>query len=78
MYETKIKICPPIIIYIQYPGSTLFSCKHGTLYVTLSVGRFVSWSVMQSKNTLKGDLTWVTAIAHPYKTDAVGYTALFC
>ena len=32
---------------------------------------------MQCKNTPKGDLTSVTAPAHPYATDAVVYTALF-
>ena len=45
--------------------------------VSRMVGWSVGWSVRQLKNTLKGDLTCVTAPAHPYVTDAVVYTALF-
>ena len=41
-------------------------------YTQLTVGTLVT----QFENRPKGDLTYVTAPAHPYATDAVVYTTL--
>ena len=68
-------LLPPL--YLNSFNFLSHTCDFTCHSVGWMVKRLDSLSVMQLKNTLKGNLTCITAPALPYGTDAVVYTALF-